>query len=91
MSNLADARMPAPDENRGALKVPERAKIALTSDLVEMLSERFLGKNINIAHGGSHFSYGVLTDISISNGQISLWLGDKVVIPYTRCEKISTS
>jgi hypothetical protein len=90
MSNLAEARLPAPEGRTEELRVPERAKVAVGSDLVQALHERLVGRPvlIEMPHG-TYEVRGVLTDVSVSNGAISLWVDGTTVVPYNQIRKIS--
>lgn len=90
MSNLADARMPAPDTTPGELRVPERATVAVASDLVQALMTNLVGKRVNCEMpSGTRDRTEILTDVSVFNGQIGLWFGDGSMVLLNQVRRLT--
>jgi hypothetical protein len=84
MSNLAEATLPTSEKARDELRVPDRAKVALTESLEDLLHREYVGHKITVRVPGYGAWSQVLTGLAATNGQLQLIFADSTVLPYSR-------
>lgn len=85
---LAAASMPTSEGTRDQLKIPDRAKVALSDDLEAVLHRDYVGKKLSVSATGITGWEAKLTGLATLNGQLQLIFGS-TIIPYAKINFLS--